>query len=89
MNKKEFIQKIKDIKVNVPDEEFFLDYNKVVYDILDNQENLIKYIEDKIKTAQKYLKSQSCKPQGDLSVYYYYAERDEKIYKDLLERIKK
>lgn len=53
-----------------------------------NQENLIKYIEEKIKSAQKYIQSQSYKPQGDLSVYYYYAERDKKTYKDLLERIK-
>ncbi len=45
MNKEEFVEKIKDIKVNVPDEEFFLEYNKIIYDILNDKENLVKYLE--------------------------------------------
>lgn len=82
MNKEEFIQKIKDIKVNVPDEEFFLEYNKTIYDILDSKENLIKYIEDKIEELQK-IKKEWTHPipinNSELLIEHY---------TDLLERIK-
>ena len=40
MNEEEFLQKIKGIKVNVPDEQFFLEYNAVVYNILKENQQL-------------------------------------------------
>ena len=42
MTEEEFIEKIKEINVTVPDEIFFLEYNKCVYDILKENQ---KYIE--------------------------------------------
>lgn len=49
MTKEKFINRIKELKINVPDEKFFLEYNKEIYDILDNQEKLIKYLEHRIR----------------------------------------
>lgn len=48
MNKGEFIDKIKEIKINVPDEQFFLKYNRCVYDILDKSERY-KEVIDKVR----------------------------------------
>lgn len=45
MTKEEFIKKIKEINVTVPDEYFFLEYNKCVYDILKENEKLKKEVE--------------------------------------------
>lgn len=45
MNEEEFLQKIKGIKVNVPDEQFFLEYNAVVYNILKENQELKKQLE--------------------------------------------
>lgn len=42
MSKEEFIEKIKEIKINVPDEEFFINYNNEIYNILDEKEQLEK-----------------------------------------------
>lgn len=44
MSKEEFIEKIKEIKVNVPNEEFFIEYNKEIYKILDENERMSKMI---------------------------------------------
>lgn len=38
MTKEEFIDKIKELNINVPDEHFFLEYNKCVYDILEERD---------------------------------------------------
>ncbi len=40
MSKEEFIEKIKEIKINVPNEEFFIEYNKEIYKILDNLDEI-------------------------------------------------
>lgn len=63
MNEKDFLQKIKEIKVNVPDEQFFSEYNAVVYNILkenkqlkeqlEQKENEIKELCKKIKVNEK------------------------------------
>ena len=45
MNEKDFLQKIKEIKVNVPDEQFFLEYNAVVYNILKENQQLKEQLE--------------------------------------------
>lgn len=45
MNEKEFLQKIKEIKVNVPDEQFFLEYNAVVYNMLKENQQLKEQLE--------------------------------------------
>ena len=45
MNEEEFLQKIKGIKVNVPDEQFFLEYNAVVYNILKENQQLKEQLE--------------------------------------------
>lgn len=47
MNEEEFLQKIKEIKVNVPDEQFFLEYNAVVYNILEENQQLKDLIVEK------------------------------------------
>ena len=49
MNEKEFLQKIKEIKVNVPDEQFLLEYNAVVYSILEENQKL----KEKLKASEK------------------------------------
>ena len=48
MTKEEFIDKIKEININVPDECFFLEYNKCVYDILEERDTYKKRIEKAI-----------------------------------------
>lgn len=50
MNEKEFLQKIKEIKVIVPDEQFFLEYNSVVYSILKENQQLKEKLEASEKT---------------------------------------
>ena len=45
MNEEEFLQKIKGIKVNIPDEQFFLEYNAVVYNILKENQQLKEQLE--------------------------------------------
>ena len=49
MNEEEFLQKIKGIKVNVPDEQFFLEYNAVVYNILKENQQL----KEQIKSSEE------------------------------------
>lgn len=49
MNEKEFLQKIKEIKVIVPDEQFFLEYNSVVYSILKENQKL----KEKLEASEK------------------------------------
>ena len=55
MNEEEFLQKIKGIKVNVPDEQFFLEYNAVVYNILKENQQLKEQLSNshQIKAQQK------------------------------------
>lgn len=48
MTKEEFIDKIKELNINVPDECFFLEYNKCVYDILEERDTYKKKIEKAI-----------------------------------------
>lgn len=55
MNEKEFLQKIKEIKVIVPDEQFFLEYNSVVYSILKENQQLKEQLEAS-ERARKILK---------------------------------
>ena len=40
MNEEQFIEEIKKIKIDVPDEEFFLEYNKVIFNIINDKERL-------------------------------------------------
>lgn len=49
MSEKDFLQKIKGIKVNVPDEQFFLEYNAVVYNILKENQQL----KEQIKSSEE------------------------------------
>lgn len=48
MTKEEFIDKIKELNINVPDECFFLEYNKCVYDILEERDTYKERIEKAI-----------------------------------------
>lgn len=60
MNEEEFLQKIKEIKVIVPDEQFFLEYNSVVYSILKENQQLKEKLEASEKTRKncyEYLKN--------------------------------
>lgn len=83
MKKEEFIEKIKDINVNAPDEMFFLEYNKIVYDILEDKENLIKYIEEELNLIDNvYLLEEI-----DEDVRRHLLTKED-IFKNLLERIK-
>ena len=52
MNLEEFINKIKEIKINVPDEHFFLEYNTEIYKIIEENQILTK----KYNKALKLLK---------------------------------
>lgn len=64
MNKEEFIKKIKEINATVPNEYFFLEYNKCVCDILEENQELEKQLENcycnrtdcsaRIKDSKKY-----------------------------------
>ena len=53
MNEEEFLQKIKGIKVNVPDEQFFLEYNAVVYNILKENQQLKEQLERSEKARKE------------------------------------
>lgn len=53
MSKEEFIEKIKELKINVPDEMFFLEYNNTVYTILEENEQL-KQENKRLKQAEFY-----------------------------------
>ena len=46
---KRVFTKIKEIKVNVPDEQFLLEYNAVVYSILEENQKL----KEKLKASEK------------------------------------
>lgn len=48
MTKEEFIDKIKEIDATVPNEYFFLEYNKYVYDILEENEKYKEVIDSLI-----------------------------------------
>ena len=56
MNEKEFLQKIKEIKVIVPDEQFFLEYNSVVYRILKENQQLKEQLETSEKARKEGVK---------------------------------
>lgn len=49
MTKKEFIEKIKEIDVTIPDEYFFLEYNKCVYDVLEQNQKYKEIIDKAIE----------------------------------------
>lgn len=52
MSKEEFIEKIKEIKINVPDEDFFWKYNLEIYKILDKKEELQQRIDEAIESIK-------------------------------------
>lgn len=58
MNKEQFIEKIKEIKIKTPDEYFFLEYNKVVCDILEENQELEKQFEAVKEVAIMHLKNE-------------------------------
>ena len=53
------------------------------------KQQLISFLEDKIKECNRNLKTFEGKEQGDYSVYYYYAERDKKAFQEVLDFINK
>lgn len=64
MNEKEFLQKIKEIRVIVPDEQFFLEYNSVVYSILKENQQLKEQLEASEKARKEaidYINKFYCK----------------------------
>ena len=57
MTKEEFIEKIKEININVPNEYFFLEYNKCVYDILEENDTYkakLNMVRDLVMNSDKY-----------------------------------
>lgn len=57
MTKEEFIDKIKELNINVPDEYFFLEYNKCVYDILEERDTYkvkLNMVRDLVMNSDKY-----------------------------------
>ena len=69
MNKEEFIKKIKEINATVPNEYFFLEYNKCVCDILEENQELKKQLEEKEnqqKEFMEWLESESHRLSGDV-----------------------
>lgn len=60
MDKEEFLKRIKDIKVNVSDEYFFLEYNVIVCNILEENLKLKKQLQQKddiINNIKKFISS--------------------------------
>ena len=55
MNKEEFIKKIKEINATVPNEYFFLEYNKCVCDILEENQELKKRLEASRRVSKHHL----------------------------------
>lgn len=81
---------IKELTIKLRKTEILVD--KLMKDIKrleSNNSKLKKFIREKIKKADEHIKSQLQKCHDDLSVNYYYAERDRKIYRQLLEETKK
>lgn len=74
MNEKEFLQKIKEIKVNVPDEQFFLEYNAVVYNILEENQQL-KEAQNELKEKLRF-RINKCQR----------LEKENRKYKDIIDR---
>lgn len=54
MTEEEFIEKIKEINVTVPDEIFFLEYNKCVYDILKENQKYKEVFENVCSLLNDY-----------------------------------
>ena len=54
MNKEEFIKKIKEINATVPNEYFFLEYNKCVCDILEENQKYKEVINKAIELLGNY-----------------------------------
>lgn len=57
MNKEEFIKKIKEINATVPNEYFFLEYNKCVCDILEENQELKKQLEEKENQQKEFIEN--------------------------------
>lgn len=77
MNKEEFLKRIQSIKVNVPDEYFFLEYNSIIYDVLEENKQL--------KEAQNELREKirnKLVKYFDIgnSSYFYILTRDKSAY---------
>lgn len=71
MTKEEFIEKIKKINAEVPNEYFFLEYNKCVYDILEENDTYkakLNMVRDLIMNSDKYSDSdfEGCVFQNDI-----------------------
>lgn len=65
--------------------------DKLMKDIKIKEANNTKFkkvLREKIKKSDEYLKLQMDKCHGDLNINYYYAERDKKIYQQVLELVK-
>lgn len=54
MSKEDFIEKIKEIKISVPDEEFFIEYNKAIYNIIDARAEVQQRIDKIEKCIKEY-----------------------------------
>ena len=67
MNEEEFLQKIKGIKVNIPDEQFFLEYNAVVYNILKENQQLKEQLELSEKARKEAI--EFIKGAGEMATY--------------------
>ena len=79
MNKEEFIRKIKEINATVPNEYFFLEYNKCVCDILEENQ---KYREV-IDKATEYINGAY-----EMATYTKSVVLDEENIEDLLDILK-
>lgn len=71
MTKEEFIDKIKELNINAPDEYFFLEYNKCVYDILEERDTYkakLNMVKDLVMNSDKYSDSdfEGCVFQNDI-----------------------
>lgn len=71
MTKEEFIEEIKEINVKVPNEYFFLEYNKCVYDILEENATYkakLNMVRDLVMNSDKYSDSdfEGCVFQNDI-----------------------
>lgn len=96
MDKEEFLKRIQSIKVNVPDEYFFLEYNSIIYDVLEENQQLKEAqseLREKIRNKLvKYFDIGNSSLTRDKSAYQYgtmhfddFKEFDEEQIDDIID----
>lgn len=88
MTVKEFIEEIRKIKANVSSEYFFLEYNKEVYDILEENQELKKQLEKEEHLVDKAIRV-SLKQKSTIENYKYKIDVLKTQQKEFIEWLEK